>query len=450
MQAQVEELGDNKVRLTVDVPSADVKHAVDHAASDLAESVKIPGFRKGKVPLPVLVQRIGRDRIYAEAVESHIGGWFWNAAAQTRIRPVDQPEYGYELPISDEPWQFTATVAVQPKPELPDWSTLEVPASEADIPDELVEQAVQQLQETAADLSQVDDRPAQPGDVLVLDLVMPDDARRNYAVELGSGRLAPELETALVGVATGASASVDIPVSESETSPVDVTLNEIHEKVLPPLDDELARKVSEFETLDALRQNIERDLREQLEAELEGQFRTAAVDALVDAAKVDPGGPLVEMRTRELLNSLARSVERRGLSLDAYLAVSGRTPDQLVETLRAEAARSVARELVLEALAERAGIAVPDSEVDELVREQIDDNNGDEDFEATVAQLRETGSYERLREDLRLRAALDRLAGDVKRIPVELAEARESIWTPEKEKPETSAKLWTPGSKEPA
>jgi trigger factor len=450
MQAQVEELGDNKVRLTVDVPSADVKHAVDHAASDLAESVKIPGFRKGKVPLPVLVQRIGRDRIYAEAVESHIGNWFWNAAAQTRIRPVDQPEYGYELPISDEPWQFTATVAVQPKPELPDWSTLEVPAPEADIPDELVEQAVQQLQETAADLSRVDDRPAQPGDVLVLDLVMADDARRNYTVELGSGRLAPELETALVGVATGASASVDIPVSESETSPVDVTLNEIHEKVLPPLDDELARKVSEFETLDALRQNIERDLREQLEAELEAQFRTAAVDALVDATKVDAGGPLVEVRTRELLNSLARSVERRGLSLDAYLAVSGRTPDQLVETLRAEAARSVARELVLEALAEQAGIAVPDSEVDELVREQVDDNDGEEDFEATVAQLRETGAYDRLREDLRLRAALDRLAGDVKRIPVELAEARESIWTPEKEKPDTSAKLWTPGSKEPA
>jgi trigger factor len=400
--------------------------------------------------LPVLVQRIGRDRIYAEAVESHIGGWFWNAAAQTRIRPVDQPEYGYELPISDEPWQFTATVAVQPKPELPDWSTLEVPASEADIPDELVEQAVQQLQETAANLSQVDDRPAQPGDVLVLDLVMVDDARRNYAVELGSGRLAPELETALVGVTTGASASVAIPVSESETSPVDVTLNEIHEKVLPPLDDELARKISEFETLDALRQNIERDLREQLEAELEAQFRTAAADALVDATRVDPGGPLVEMRTRELLNSLARSVERRGLSLDAYLAVSGRTPDQLVETLRAEAARSVARELVLEALAEQAGIAVPDTEVDELVREQVDDVEGEDDFEATVAQLRESGAYERLREDLRLRAALDRLAADVKRIPVELAEARESIWTPEKEKPETSAKLWTPGSKEPA
>jgi trigger factor len=422
---------------------------VEHAASDLAESVKIPGFRKGKVPLQVLVQRIGRERLYTEAVESHIGGWFWNAAAQTRIRPVDQPEYGYELPEGDAPWQFTATVAVQPKPELPDWSTLEVPAAEADIPGELVEQAVEQLQEMAADLSPVDDRPAQPGDVLVLDLIMAEDARRNYAVELGSGRLAPELETALVGLAAGSSASVEIPVSERETSPVEVTLNEINEKVLPPLDDELARKVSEFDTLEALRQDIERELREQLEAELEGQFRTAAVDSLAAAAKVEAGGPLVESRTRELLSGLARSVESRGLSLDAYLSLSGRTPEQLIETLRAEAGRSVARELVLEAVAEKAGIVVSDSEVEELVREQVDEAEDDE-FEQTVARLRETGAYERLREDLRLRAALDRLAEDVKRIPVELAEARESIWTPEKDKPETSAKLWTPGSKEPA
>ena len=134
MQAQVEELGDSKVRLTVEVPGADVKHAVDHAATDLADSVKIPGFRKGKVPLLVLKQRIGKERLYAEAVESHIGGWFWNAAAQTGIRPVEQPEYGYELPDGEaSDWRFTATVAVQAKPELPDWSTLEVPAAEPEV-----------------------------------------------------------------------------------------------------------------------------------------------------------------------------------------------------------------------------------------------------------------------------------------------------------------------------
>jgi trigger factor len=448
MQPQVEELGDSRVRVTVEVPSAEVKHAVEHAASDLASSVKIPGFRKGKVPLPVLVQRIGKERLYAEAVESHIGGWFWNAAAQTRIRPVDQPEYGYELPDGEAPWRFTATVAVQPKPELPDWTTLEVPATDAVVPAELVDQALQQLQDTAADLAPLDDRPAQPGDVVVLDLVMPDDARRDYAVELGGGRLAPELETALVGMNAGETASVEIPVSEQETSAVAVTLKEIHEKVLLPLDDQVARHVSEFDTLDELKDDLERDLREQLEAELEGQFRTAAVDALVTAAKVVAGGPLVDSRTRELVNGLAQSVERRGLSLDAYLSFSGRTPEQLYETLHAEAARSVARELVLEALADDVKIVVTDAEVDELVREQVGDEENE--LEETVTRLRESGAYERLREDLRLRAALDRLAADVKRIPVELAEARESIWTPEQEKPETSAKLWTPGSKEPA
>jgi trigger factor len=448
MQAQVEELGDSKVRLTVEVPGADVKHAVEHAAADLSGSVKIPGFRAGKVPFPVLVQRIGRERLYTEAVESHIGGWFWNAAAQTRIRPVEQPEYGYELPTSDSDWHFTATVAVQEKPELPDWSALEVPAAEPDIPDELVDQALHELQATAADLSAADSRGAQPGDVLVLDLVMPGDTRRDYTVELGVGRLAPELERALVGVSVGDSASVEIPVSERETSTVEATVNEIHEKVLPPLDDELARRVSEFDSLLELRTDLENDLREQLADELEGQFRTAAVDALVDAAHVEAGGPLVEVRTRELLNGLARSVERRGLSLDAYLSLSGRSPEQLVESLRAEAARSVARELVLEALADEAGITVPDEEIDRVIREQVEEIG--DDLDETVARLRETGGYERLREDLRLRAALDRLAAGVKRIPVELAAARESIWTPGQEKPETSAKLWTPGSKEPA
>src|ERR1700751_1585790 len=111
MQKQVEELPENHVRLTVQVPSHDVHHAVDHAAEYLSRSVKVPGFRKGKVPRQVLLQRVVGERLMTEAVESHIGGWFWNAAARPRVRPVDQPEYDFELPGSaDEDWEFTATV----------------------------------------------------------------------------------------------------------------------------------------------------------------------------------------------------------------------------------------------------------------------------------------------------------------------------------------------------
>jgi trigger factor len=446
MQAQVEELGDDKVRLTVEVDGHDVHHAIEHAASDLAETVKIPGFRKGKVPRQVLIQRIGRERVLGEAIDSHIGGWFWRAAEQTRLRPVAQPEYDYELPEQDDaPWTFTATVPVQATPDLPDWRELEVPWADPEIPSELVEQALHELQANAADLSPAAGRPAQEGDVVVLDLVMPEDSRRDYGVELGGGRLAPEIESALVGMSAGETRTVEIPVAEEATTPVEVALKDVHEKVLPPLDDELARKVSEFESLDELRGDVERTMREQLEDELEGQFRAAAVDTLVAATKVDAGGPLVEARTRELLNGLVRSVERRGVSFDAYLAMSGRTPDQLIEALRAEAAQSVARELVLEALADKAEIDTPDTAVDALIREQSEE---DDNVEEAIAQLRDSGAYERLREDLRLRAALDRLAQDVKRIPVELAEARESIWTPEQDKPAPATKLWTPGSKE--
>src|ERR1044072_8380191 len=149
MATQVEELPDNKVRLTVDVPQADLQHAVEHATHDLAEAVKVPGFRKGKVPPQVLQARIGRERIFTEAVESHIGGWLLNAAGATKTRALAGPDYDYELPSSeDDDFQFTATVAVQPKPEPADWSQLEVPYAEPEVPQELVDPEIEALRET--------------------------------------------------------------------------------------------------------------------------------------------------------------------------------------------------------------------------------------------------------------------------------------------------------------
>src|SRR5947208_13745601 len=140
MPNTVEALGEDKVKLTVEVPAHDVHHAVEHAANDLAASVRIHGFRKGKVPRPILLQRVGKERLYAEAVESHIGGWFWNAATRARVNPVAQPEYEYELPASESAdWTFSATVEVQPKPEPADWTALEVPKHEAEVPTEAVD-----------------------------------------------------------------------------------------------------------------------------------------------------------------------------------------------------------------------------------------------------------------------------------------------------------------------
>ena len=446
METQVEELPENRVRLTVQVPSHDVHHAVEHAASDLAASVKIPGFRKGKVPRQVLVQKVGRERLLTEAVESHIGGWFWNAAAQTRVRPVAQPEFDFELPASEnEDWQFTATVAVQAKPELVDWTTLEVGAIEPEVPEELVERELDALRSTVAELVPVEGRPVAADDTVVVDLVSPQgETRRDFVVELGRGAVVEEIEDALVGMNPGETKEIPFELADGTTQNVSLTVKEIKEKVLPPADDELARSASEFETLDELRADIEERLREQIAEETEAQFRSDVVDALIAASKVDAGGPLVEARTRELLRGLARQVESRGVQLETYIAMTGQTPEALLDRLRAEAQRSVARELVLEAAADRLGIRVSDEEIEQLVREQAE-ALGD-DPEAALQTLRESGRIEVLREDIRLRNALDRVASEVKRIPRELAAAREAIWTPDKEKPQTDAKLWTPST----
>jgi trigger factor len=448
MATQVEELPDNKVRLKVEVPQADLRHAVEHATHDLAESVKIPGFRKGKVPPQVLEARIGRDRIFTEAVESHIGGWFLNAAATTRIRPVAAPEYDYDLPTSEEEqFSFTATVAVQPKPEPADWSQLEVPYAEPDVPSEVVDQELEALRETVAELAPVEDRPARTGDVLVIDALDENgEGQRDLVVELGTGRLVEEIERALTGASAGETREVEFETADDSTAKATVEVKEIKEKVLPELDDELARAASEFDTLAELRADIEQRIHDVLEEEAETQYRAAAVDTLVEASDVKVGGPLVEARTRELLNGLGRSLEARGINADTYLQLSGQTAEQLVQRMSAEAALSVARELVLEAVADQLGLEVEDAEIEELIREQAE--VAEDDPDEAVKQVFDSGRQELLREDLRLRKALDRVAGEAKRVPAEVARAREEIWTPDKETQPTETKLWTPASKE--
>ena len=325
MSAQVEELGENRVRLTVDVSPHELEHAVEHATNDLSESVKIPGFRKGKVPTPVLISKIGKDRIWVEAVESHIGGWFWSAASRTRLRPISAPQYDFELPTTEkEPWSFSATIEVQPTPEVVDWTTLEVPRAEAEVPQELVDQELEALRQSVAELVPADDRPAKEGDTLVVDLQSPSgEAQSDTVVELGSGRLVEEIEAALIGASVGDTKEVDYELADESGAAVTITVKHVNEKVLPELDDELARSASEFDTFAELKADIEGRVRAAVEEEVDAAYRTAAVDTLVTASNVQGAGPLVETRARELLDGFVRSLGRRGIEPTTYFEITG-------------------------------------------------------------------------------------------------------------------------------
>jgi trigger factor len=448
MQAQVEQLAGDRVRLTVEVPAEDVQHAVEHATSDLAARVKVPGFRVGKVPPQVLLQRVGKERVYTEAVESHIGGWFWNAAAQTRIQPTEQPQYDYELPGSDDTsWRFTAEFPVQPKPEPADWRGLEVPRLELEVPTEAVQAQLEELQRIVAEVVPADGRSAQAGDVAIVDLIADGQAQRDLVVELGAGRLVEEIEGGIVGLAPGATRDVDYELADGNRRKVTIAVKELREKVLPPLDDDLARAASEFDTLDALRNDVEQKIREQLDEEIESRFRAAAVDELVKATDVKPGRLVVEARTRELLNGFVRSLRSRGVDLATYFELTGQAPEELEQRLRAQAAHSVARELILEAVADKLALEVTDEEIRADLLEAGED-------EADVDAFFAEGGADRVRDSIRMRKALDRVAAEVKPISPERAAeraereaARESIWTPDRERPAAPQKLWTPSAR---
>lgn len=448
MEANVVELTENRVRLTVEVPSADIKHAIEHAGADLAERTKVPGFRAGKVPMPILVRRLGKERIYTEAVETHIGGWLRAAVAGRRLRPVSEPQFDYELPDSTEAnWSFGAEFELQPLPKLADWSKLEVGKAEVEIPEGLVEHELDVLRSSVAQLVPVEGRPVHVGDALLVDFVSgPDEESRDQVIELGAGKLAPEFEQGLIGAKTGESREIPFSLADGGSTTVTVTVKEIMEKELPPLDDDLARAASEFETLDELRSDVEGRLRAQVESERDIAFREAAVDALAEASSVDVHPVLVEERARLLLANLVRSLESRGMNLDLYLQLTGQEAGQLVEQVRDEARRSLARELVLEAAAKKLKIEISDNEIEELVRTQSGATG--EDADELVAEIWRQGRHEELREDMRMSSALDRICEEVKPIPLAQAEAREQIWTPGKEKPASATKLWTPGSEE--
>jgi trigger factor len=263
---------------------------------------------------------------------------------------------------------------------------------------------------------------------------------------VGSGRLVEEIEDALIGASAGETKEVDLEIGEGKTATVAVTVKDVKEKVLPEADDGLARAASEFDTIAELRAEIEARLREQVEAELEVKFREDAVDALVAASPVDGAGPLVDRRAVELWAGLTRSLEQRGISPETYLTMTGQSQEQVLARMRAEAERSVKREIVLDAVADKLGVDVSDEEIEGLIREQAAESGDDPD--QVIAVMRGHGGFDQLRADLRLKKALDEIVSAVKRIPADLAAAREKLWTPEKEKGGAGMKIWTPEREE--
>ncbi|MGZ5314045.1 MAG: trigger factor [Solirubrobacterales bacterium] len=457
METTVTELDGSRIKIDVEIPPDEVKESIDHVAGHLGAEMKVPGFREGKVPPEMVVQKLGRQAVLAQAIEHSLAGWYERALLDAEVSPVGDPKLNVsELPDEGQSLKFAIEVAVRPPAELGDWEGVEVGRPEVEVPQEAVDAELERLQHGFAKLNTVD-RAATPGDVLLIDFEGKIDGEkfeggeaRDYLLELGSGQVLEGFEQALEGAKAGdvREAKVafpdDYPAEEmrDKEAVFEITAKEVREKELPELGDDFATEASEFETLAELRDHIGERVREVLDARAEEGFRESALDAVAKQAKMDLPDALVKDRATETWERVERSLQQRGVSPTAYLESQGKTREELIEEAKPEAELSMRREAVLEAVADKEGIEVSDEELTGALA-PIAEREGVK-TEEMLERLRETGRDKLLRKDLRMRRALESIAEKAKPIEIEKAEAREAIWTPEKERSEK--KLWTPGS----
>lgn len=468
MQTTVTELPESRVKIEVAVDAATVAKRVDRAASSLAGEMKLPGFRKGKVPPQMVIQRIGREAVVEQALRDSLPEWYERALIESGVSPIGDPKLDVgDLPSEGEELAFSIEVGVRPKAVLGDYKGLEVGKAKIEVEEETVDAEVERIREGFGSLAPVE-RAAAVGDAIVIDFEGKIDgepfegsASKDFVIELGGEGLLAEFDTALTGASATDERSVEVSFPDDhepanlagKTAVFEVTVKEVREKNLPDLDDEFASDASEFETLDELRGSIRSRVAEALEQRTEAEFREAAVDAVAAAATLEIPHDLVHARAHEMWERIERQLQSRGIDPQLYAQMQGKDRHELIDDAEEDAERALRREAVLEAVAEAEGIEPTD---DELLG-ALGPGEGKNDPAKLLARLKESGRETLLRDEVRLRRASDVIAESVKAIPMEQAAAREQIWTPDKgddgaesdspsEAEGAPDKLWTPGS----
>ena len=456
----VTELPDSRVRVQADVAADEVERRIQQAARELGRQMRVPGFRKGKVPPPVVIRRLGREAVLDEALRSALGRWYADAIDGAGIAPVGEPDLDVpsELPAEGQPLQFSIEIGVRPAAKLGQYKGLEVGRREPTVEDEQIDEEIERLRDRLATLETVE-RAAQSGDHVVIDYVGSVDGTefeggtgRDQLLELGSGRLIPGFEDQLVGASGGDERTVSVTFPEDyqatelagKEAQFAVTVSEVKEKRLPEADDEFASEAAGFDTLTELREDIAERLRGIDERAVEREFEDAVIQAAVGEAEVEIPDQLVHARAHELLEDTWTMLARQGISKESYLRFTGRDEETLAHEAEPEAQAALKREAVLAAIVEAENIEPSDDAVREALEPTAERQGTTVD--KLLERLRASG-LDRIRQEVATRQAVDLLVEQATPISVEQAKARQKLWTPGKEKAEGgSGQLWTPGS----
>jgi trigger factor len=439
VKTKVNPTGENEVELSVEVPVEAVKKAYDRAVAKIREEMVLPGFRKGRVPVNLVIQNVGADFIRGEALEDAIPEWGDEALKESGLYDDAVGTSDLQVGPLDETQDYAFTLKVQtmPVPVLGEYKGLEVPKREVQITDDQISAQLAMLQERLASLQPVEDRAVQTGDFVLMDLAGSRDGEpiegaqgKDQMYEVGRGNLIPGFEDEIVGVGAGEEKSFDIVFPEDyhaeelagQPATFTVSVKEIKEKIVPELDDAFAADVSEFETIEELRNDVRERLQAAAEAGTEREFRAAAVEKAVEHATLAVPSTMVDREAHRLYHQLEERVGEQGLTMEVYLGVLEKTEEDIEEEMRPQAEFIIKRQLVLEAIAQAEALEVTDDDITEVVKHDAEALG--RDHLQLLADLEKSGRREALRDEMLVAKAADFVADAS--VPVPLTEAEEA------------------------
>ncbi|MBO2943964.1 trigger factor [Paenibacillus sp. F411] len=420
MKATWEKIEKNLGVLDVEVEADRVAAALDKAFNKVSKKANVPGFRKGKVPRPIFEARYGVESLYQDAIDILLPEVYGEAVEQADIFPVDRPEIDIEQFSKGESFKFKARVIVKPEVKLGDYKGIEVAAVPVEVTEDELNEELKRMQERHAELAVLEEGQAESGDIAVIDFDGSVDGvpfeggqAERYSLELGSNSFIPGFEEQVIGMATGDFKDVEVTFPEEyhaeelagKVAVFKVKVHEIKRKQLPELDDEFAKDVSEFDTLEEYQADLKSQLMKRKEQDAQGVRENEAVEKASANAEIEIPEAMIQSEVQNMMRDFDNRLRQQGMNLDMFLSFSGQSKSDLEGQMKDDAEKRVRNNLVLEQIAKEENLEVSEEEINEEL------GNMAETYKRPVEEIRSilsaNGSLDNLREELVLRKTID-------------------------------------------
>lgn len=419
MSLQVEKLEKSMARLTIEVSAEELEKAIENAYKKNRNKISIPGFRKGKAPRRMIEQIYGKEIFYEDAANALIPDAYDKALEECAEDVVSSPQINVTQLEAGKPFIFTAEVALKPEVKLGKYKGIEVDKIDISASEEEVEAALNKERESNARTITIEDRPVKDGDMTIIDfegfvdgVAFEGGKGENYPLTIGSGAFIPGFEEELIGVNLNEETDVNVTFPEDYQSEelagkavvFVCTVREIKEKELPPLDDEFASEVSEFDTLEEYKEDIRTKISEKKEQEAKNQKEEAVVDAIIEEAFMEIPEAMIQTQQQQMLEDFAQRIQSQGLNVEQYMEITGMTQAGLAEQMRPQALKRIQSRLVMEAVAAEEGMTATEEEVDAEIVKMAEVYRMETD---KVMELLGEGGRKQVKEDICVNKAVD-------------------------------------------